>query len=93
MRKLIIAGLILGAGLTVFGRHAQAYLNYPWCTAGDSRGWDCHFSTREQCAMDGGNRGFGSQCIQNPNYDPTKGPIVESSAAKEVKRGQQLPEH
>jgi hypothetical protein len=43
--------------------------------------------------MDGRNRGFGSQCIQNPNYDPTKGPIVEPGAAKEVKRGQQLPDH
>jgi hypothetical protein len=29
MRKLITAGLILGAGLTAFGRQTQAYLNYP----------------------------------------------------------------
>jgi hypothetical protein len=24
------------------------------------------------------NRGFGGQCIKNPNYDPKKGPVVNS---------------
>lgn len=27
----------------VFGRQPQAYLEYPWCTPGDTRGVDCHF--------------------------------------------------
>jgi hypothetical protein len=84
MRNSIIAGLILVAGLTAFGTQAQAYLNYPWCATGDTRGHDCHFSSREQCAMDGRSRGFGGQCIQNPYYDPKKGPIVEPAAAKSV---------
>ncbi len=82
MRTSIIAGLTLCAGLTAFGGSAQAYINYPWCIMGDSRGFDCHFSTREQCAMDGRNRGFGSQCVQNPSYDPTKGPIVNQTSVR-----------
>jgi Protein of unknown function (DUF3551) len=91
MRKSIVTGLILGAGLTVFGGQAQAYPNYPWCVQGDTRGTECYFSTREQCAMDGRSRGFGGQCIQNPFYDPTKGPIIESAAARRAQRGQRLP--
>ncbi len=91
MQKLIITGLILGAGLTVLGGQAQAYPNYPWCAQGDTRGTECYFSTREQCANDGRNRGFGGQCIQNPFYDPTKGPIIESASARRTQRGQRLP--
>jgi Protein of unknown function (DUF3551) len=82
MSKLIVAGLILGAGLTAFGRQAQAYLNYPWCIVGDTRGIDCVFSTQEQCTFDGRNRGFGGQCIRNPSYDPTKGPTGEPISIK-----------
>jgi Protein of unknown function (DUF3551) len=91
MWKSTLAGLILGVGLTTFGTQAQAYVNYPWCTVGDTRGFDCHFASREQCAMDGRNRGFGGQCMQNPFYDPTKGPVIEPAAAKPVQRGQRLP--
>lgn len=88
MQKLLIAGLFSVAGLTAFGGQAHAYTNYPWCIMGDSRGFECYFSTREQCAMDGRNRGFGGQCIQNPYYDPRKGSIVEPAAAKPLQRGQ-----
>jgi uncharacterized protein DUF3551 len=69
MRKLpIMAGLAL-LGATLSGQ-AQAYVNYPWCYVGDNRGMDCVFSTRDQCAQDGRNRGFGGQCMKNPNYNP-----------------------
>jgi hypothetical protein len=91
MLKMMVAGLIFGAGLTVFGGQAQAYPNYPWCTHGDTRGFECYFSTREQCANDGRNRGFGGQCIQNPYYDPTRGPVIESTAVRRAQRAQRLP--
>ncbi len=82
MRKSIIAGLAVCAALTALAGKAQAYVNYPWCVIGESRGIDCVFTSREQCAMDGRGRGFGGQCIQNPNYDPTKGQVVERTSAK-----------
>jgi hypothetical protein len=87
MRKSMITGLILGTGLMAFGGQAHAYVNYPWCVRGDGRGMECVFSTKEQCAMDGRNRGFGGTCMQNPFYDPTKGRVVESAAAKPLARG------
>jgi hypothetical protein len=85
MRKSIIAGLTLSAAsavLTSFTGQSHAYVNYPWCIIGETRGIDCVFSSREQCAMDGRNRGFGGQCVRNPNYDPTKGPVVETGAPR-----------
>ncbi len=77
MKKLMTAGLSLSAAFTAL-EEVRAYVNYPWCIIGDTRGIDCVFMTREQCATDGRNRGFGGQCIKNPNYDPNKGPIVDS---------------
>jgi Protein of unknown function (DUF3551) len=77
MKKLMTAGLSLSAVLTALGE-VKAYVNYPWCIIGDTRGIDCVFSTREQCTADGRNRGFGSQCIKNPSYDPKRGPVVGS---------------
>jgi Protein of unknown function (DUF3551) len=79
MRKSITAGLTLWAALTAFGGEAQARINYPWCIT-SSRGVAsvCTFSTREQCEFGGRNRGFG-ECIQNPGYDPRKGPVIEES--------------
>jgi len=81
MRTLIAAGLALSAMLTASGE-VRAYVNYPWCIIGDSRGIDCVFSTREQCAQDGRNRGFGGQCMRNPNYNPALGPVVETGQAR-----------
>jgi Protein of unknown function (DUF3551) len=77
MRKSVLAGLVLWAALAAFAGKAQAYINYPWCIIGDTRGIDCVFTSREQCALDGRNRGFGGQCIQNPSYSPARGRIVE----------------
>jgi hypothetical protein len=83
MRKSIIAGLALCAALTAFGGgKAQAYVNYPWCIIGDTRAVDCVFSSREQCAQDGRNRGFGGQCMQNPFYDATRGQVGEPRSAR-----------
>jgi Protein of unknown function (DUF3551) len=79
MKKLMTAGLSLSAVLTGLGE-VKAYVNYPWCIIGDTRGVDCVFSSREQCVQDGRNRGFGGQCIKNPNYDPNKGPVVDSGS-------------
>jgi Protein of unknown function (DUF3551) len=77
MKKLMTAGLSLSAMLTALGE-VHAYVNYPWCIIGNTRAVDCYFSSREQCAQDGRNRGFGGQCIKNPYYDPKKPPVVDS---------------
>jgi hypothetical protein len=77
MTKYITGGLTLWAALTAFGGEAKAHLNYPWCIIGDAIGIDCVFPTREACAFDGRNRGFGGQCIRNPEYDPRRGAVVE----------------
>jgi hypothetical protein len=76
MKKMIVGGLALSATLATFGT-ARAYVNYPWCIIGDSRGIDCVFSSKDQCAQDGRNRGFGGQCQPNPNYNPNLPSVVE----------------
>jgi Protein of unknown function (DUF3551) len=87
MRKSVIAGLALWAAFAAFAGKAQAEVNYPWCIIGNTRAVDCYFSTREQCMQDGRNRGFGSQCIQNPYYKPAaptvSGPAKKSAAHQE----------
>jgi hypothetical protein len=75
MKKLMTAGLALSAVIAVSGK-ANAYLNYPWCIIGDTRGIDCVFMSREQCSADGRNRGFGGQCAKNPFYNPALPPVV-----------------
>jgi hypothetical protein len=85
MRILITAGLALSAMFTVSGQ-VRAYVNYPWCIIGETRGIDCVFSTREQCTQDGRNRGFGSQCMRNPDYNPALGPVVENGRARKPDR-------
>jgi Protein of unknown function (DUF3551) len=75
MKKSIVAGLVLCALVAASGK-ANAYVNYPWCIIGDTRAVDCVFMTREQCSVDGRNRGFGSQCIKNPFYNPALPPVV-----------------
>lgn len=81
MKNLITAGLALSA-LFAASQQTHAYVNYPWCIMGDSRGTDCVFSSREQCAVDGRNRGFGGQCIRNPAYNPALPPVVETPPVK-----------
>jgi hypothetical protein len=85
MNKLVIAGLALSA-LFVAGQESHAYVNYPWCIHGDSRGLECSFTTKEQCAMDGRNRGFGGQCMANPFYKPNQGTVVEAQGAQKSGR-------
>ena len=81
MKKLMTAGLTLSAGFAALGE-VHAYVNYPWCAVGDTRGVDCVFTTKEQCAQDGRGRGFGTQCIRNPGYDPALGSVVERGQAQ-----------
>jgi len=81
MKKWIIAGLALSA-LFAAAPESRAYTNYPWCVHGDSRGLECVFASKEQCAQDGRNRGFGGQCMPNPYYNPKLGPVVETAPAK-----------
>jgi hypothetical protein len=69
MRKVMTAAFALSALFVASGK-VHADVNYPWCLLGDTRGYECVFSSREQCAQDGRNRGFGGQCIQNPYYKP-----------------------
>lgn len=87
MSKVIIAGLALCGAFATLGQ-ARAYVNYPWCIVGETRGIDCVFSTFEQCAADGRSRGFGSQCRQNPAYNPALGHVVGDHVAQgdQVKR-------
>ncbi len=80
MRRLITAGLALSAAIAA-SEKANAYLNYPWCIIGDTRGIDCVFTSREQCAEDGRNRGFGGQCAKNPFYNPALPPVVMQGSA------------
>jgi uncharacterized protein DUF3551 len=75
MRTFITVGLALSAVFAASER-VHAYVNYQWCYIGDNRGIDCVFSTREQCAADGRNRGFGGQCMRNPNYNPNLPAVV-----------------
>lgn len=78
MKKSMVAGLVLLA-VVAASEKASAYLNYPWCIIGDTRAVDCVFASREQCAVDGRNRGFGGQCIQNPFYNPALPSVVAGS--------------
>jgi hypothetical protein len=80
MKQLVTAGLALSAVFAVVGE-AHAYVNYPWCVFGEGRGVDCVFASKEQCSKDGRGRGFGSQCIANPNYNPALGSVVSPGAA------------
>jgi Protein of unknown function (DUF3551) len=85
MRKLMTAGLALSAVFAASGQ-VHAALNYPWCVIGETRGVECVFSSREQCAQDGRNRGFGGQCIKNQFYNPALGPTGEPISVKPKSR-------
>jgi hypothetical protein len=86
MKKLITAGLALSAMFAALGE-VHAYVNYPWCVVGESRGIECVFTSKEQCAASGRGQGFGSQCQQNPNYNPALGPLGEGGQVKRPVQG------
>jgi hypothetical protein len=81
MRKLITAGLALSAVFAALGE-VHASVSYPWCVMGETRGFECYFSTREQCAADGRGRGFGGQCIRNPYYNGAGGAVHRTARAR-----------
>jgi uncharacterized protein DUF3551 len=68
MRVWMIAGLALCGVVTAMAGPARAYVDYPWCVNGETRGMECYFNTKDQCAQDGRGRGFGGQCMRNPYY-------------------------
>ena len=76
MNKLMTAGLAL-SGVFAASLEVHAYVNYPWCIVGDTRGIDCVFASREQCTQDGKNRGFGTQCMRNPDYNPALPSVID----------------
>jgi Protein of unknown function (DUF3551) len=81
MMKLITAGLALTVVFAASGK-VHAAVNYPWCIQGETRGFECIFSSREQCAQDGRNRGFGGLCQRNQFYNPALGPTGEPLPVK-----------
>ena len=81
MKKVMTAALALPALFVASGK-VRAELNYPWCVMGETWGYECVSSSREQCAQDGRNRGFGGQCIQNPAYKAGQPPTVSGPVAK-----------
>ena len=87
MSHFTAAGLILAASFAVV-ENAAAYINYPWCIYGDSRGVDCSYRSKEECAKSGRGRGFGSQCRQNPSYNPALPNVVEQSRGRSAEPGQ-----
>ena len=88
MKKVMTAAFALSALFAAFAGKGHADVNYPWCLMGDTRGYECVFSSREQCAQDGRNRGFGGQCIQNPFYKPGA-PTVSGKKRTETARPSQ----
>jgi Protein of unknown function (DUF3551) len=84
MKKLMTTTFAPSALFAASGK-AHADINYPWCIMGDTRGYECVFSSREQCMQDGRNRGFGGQCIQNPAYKPGT-PTVSGKKLTETAR-------
>ena len=81
MKEFITAALPLCAVFTCL-EPSYAYTNYPWCIISNNRGMDCVFSSYEQCQADGRNRGFGSNCRQNPAYNPKLPSVVEGGAVR-----------
>jgi hypothetical protein len=89
MKMVMTAAFALSALFAASGK-VHADVSYPWCIIGNTRAVDCYFSTREQCAQDGRNRGFGGQCIQNPFYKPGV-PTVSGPVNKRTRRERHAP--
>ncbi len=91
MKKVMTAAFALSA-LFAASPKAHAEVNYPWCIIGDTRTLECYFSSREQCAQDGRNRGFGSQCMPNPFYKPgaptVSGPVNKRTVSQSTRPSQ-----
>jgi Protein of unknown function (DUF3551) len=91
MRQSMMTVTALSALFAASGK-AHAEVNYPWCLMGDTRGYECVFSSREQCMQDGRNRGFGSRCIKNPYYKPgaptVSGPVKKRTVSQPTRPSQ-----
>jgi len=87
MSHFTTLGLMLAATFALV-ENADAYMNYPWCINGDSRGVDCSYRSKEECAKSGRNRGFGSQCRENTAYNPALPFVVEQGRVRPTEQGQ-----
>jgi hypothetical protein len=58
------AAFALSALFAASGK-VHADVDYPWCLMGDTRGYEWVFSSREQCAQDGSNRGTPATTLMN----------------------------
>ena len=65
MKKLMGAGLALSAVFAVWGQ-AHAYVNYPWCVHGESRGTECVIAVRRNALLAGGGRGLAPSASRIP---------------------------
>jgi hypothetical protein len=64
LKKVMTAAFALPALFAASGK-VHADVNYPWCLMGDIRGYECLFSSREQCAQDGRNPGTPATTLMN----------------------------
>ena len=69
MKQFITAGLTLAAICSGCG-NSLAYINYPWCVFGESRGTDCSYRSKEECTHSGRSRGFGVSAAKIPATIP-----------------------
>jgi hypothetical protein len=73
MKKLMTAALALSALFAASGK-VHAEMNYPWCVMGETRGFECVFSTREQMYAGRKKSGFWwpvhtKPCLQSGSPD------------------------
>jgi hypothetical protein len=64
MKKVLTAAFALSALFAASGK-VYADVSYPCCLMGDTRGYECVFSSREQCAQDGRNRRTPAMTLMN----------------------------
>ena len=69
MKQFITAGLTLAAICSGCG-NSLAYINYPWCVFGESRGTDCSYRSKEECTHSGRSRGSGVSAAKIPATIP-----------------------
>jgi hypothetical protein len=80
MTKLITAVLASMAVFMAVGE-VYAYINYPWCARTERRGFQCAFKSKAECVADS-DRGFGTNCMENPWYNPKLPFVVEQIPGK-----------
>ena len=81
MRRLILTGLALSAGLTALPGPAAAQQK-AWCTVESGSTRECYWDTQEQCAETKQHL-MGGSCFRNPFFQgPQAGPAAGASRAR-----------